>query len=36
MNAGSLIRLHGVKVFDKAMRLTHGTVGPVVTKAYVA
>jgi hypothetical protein len=26
-NVRSLIRLHGVKVFDQAARLTHGTTG---------
>jgi hypothetical protein len=42
-NVGYLIHLHGVKVFDKAVRLTHGmdrpygrtAAIPVVTKASV-
>jgi hypothetical protein len=44
MNAGSLIRLHGVKVLDRAVSTIHGTAGwygqamaiPVLANAFVA
>jgi hypothetical protein len=35
MNVGSLTRLHGMKVFDQAVHLTHGMAGPYGWDAFI-